>query len=194
MPASVPLARHQVIQAHATARELVVPEDVSTVIDTWTAARETGSGKGAVRLKSQPDQEVTRRAATSRPSRTSKTRSWRFQKSKCRGSLLRALKGAGIDLKDVQLVPLTRVQFVTALQARQVDVGVVRQASVYDHLHQYAQDGPRSVETNVVDLLTLGWAPGRVLTDRAKFAAIAVYLPIQARSSVWEYENPKICL
>ena len=57
------------------------------------------------------------------------------------------------------------------------------------HLHQYAQDGPRSV-----DLLTLGWAPGRVLTDRAKFAAIAVYLPIQARSSVWEYENSKICL
>jgi diguanylate cyclase (GGDEF)-like protein/PAS domain S-box-containing protein len=58
MPTSVPLARHQVIQNHATALELVVPEDMSTVIDTWTLARATGSAKSAVRLKSQPDQEI----------------------------------------------------------------------------------------------------------------------------------------
>ncbi|MBV8717059.1 MAG: sensor domain-containing diguanylate cyclase [Chloroflexi bacterium] len=58
MPTSVPLAQHQVIQNHATALELVVPEDMSIVIDTWTLARDTGSAKGAVRLNSQPDREI----------------------------------------------------------------------------------------------------------------------------------------
>lgn len=108
--------------------------------------------------------------------------------------LLRALVGAGIDLKDVQLVPLTSVQFVTALQAKQVDVAVVGQASVFNYLQQYAQDGARSVETDVVDLLTVLWSPGRVFNDQAKVAAIAAYLPIWAQSSVWEYENPEIWL
>lgn len=108
--------------------------------------------------------------------------------------LLRALTGAGIDLKDVQLVPLTSVQFVTALQAKQVDVAVVGQASVYSYLQQYAQDGARAVETNVVDLLTVLWSPGRVFNDQAKVAAIAAYMPIWAQSTVWEYENPEIWL
>jgi sulfonate transport system substrate-binding protein len=104
---------------------------------------------------------------------------------------LRALDEAGIDQADVELVPLTSNQFLTALQAGQVDVAPLGLAQSAQYLAQYGGDGARSIETDVVDLLAVLWAPSSVLADEAKVAAIAAYIPLWAQASVWAYENPE---
>jgi sulfonate transport system substrate-binding protein len=87
-------------------------------------------------------------------------------------------------------VPLTSNQFLTALQAGQVDVAplAITQSPVY--LDQYGADGARSIETDVIDLLAVLWAPTSVLEDDGKAAAIASFLPLWAQAEVWVWENP----
>jgi sulfonate transport system substrate-binding protein len=104
--------------------------------------------------------------------------------------LLRALKQEGIDFDNVDLVPLTAPQFLTALQAGQIDVAPLGITSVYQYLNQYGPDGAKQIETNVIDRLSILWAPGRVLKNEAKVAAIAAFIPIWAKGSVWQHENP----
>ena len=104
--------------------------------------------------------------------------------------LLRALEQAGISHDDVELVELTSNQFLTALQAGQVDVAPLGLAQSPKYLSEYGADGARSIDTDVVDLLAVLWAPSSVLADEAKTAAIASYVPLWARSTVWVYENP----
>lgn len=104
--------------------------------------------------------------------------------------LLRALKEAGLNDSDVSLVPLTSDQFLTALQAGQVDIAPLGITNVNQYLNQFSQDGAHEITTDVVDLLSILWAPGKVLTDSAKVAAIAALIPFWARALVWAYENP----
>jgi sulfonate transport system substrate-binding protein len=106
--------------------------------------------------------------------------------------LLRALKQAGLTTKDVALVELNSPQFLTALQAGQVDVAPLGITQVYQYLNQYGKDGAHEVKTDVVDRLTVLWAPGKVLADPAKVAAIAAYTPIWAQGAVWQHEHPDI--
>jgi sulfonate transport system substrate-binding protein len=104
--------------------------------------------------------------------------------------LLRALKEAGLQYSDVNLVPLTSNQFLTALQAGQVDIAPLGNSQVPAYLEKYASKGAHAVTTDVVDLLNLLWAPSSVLADSAKAAAIAAYIPYWAKGLVWEYEHP----
>lgn len=104
--------------------------------------------------------------------------------------LLRALKKAGIKASDVTLVPLTSNQFLTALQAGQVDIAPLAISQVPAYLTRYGSDGAHTVTTDVVDLLNILWAPASVLADSAKAAAIAAYVPLWAKGLVWVYENP----
>lgn len=104
--------------------------------------------------------------------------------------LLRALKQAGLAYDEVQLVPLTSNQFFTALQSGQVDVAPLGNSQAPAYLAQYGAKGARAIETDVVDLLNLLWAPVSVLNDSAKAAAIAAYIPYWAKGQVWAYENP----
>ncbi|MEU3986684.1 ABC transporter substrate-binding protein [Streptomyces sp. NPDC026672] len=106
--------------------------------------------------------------------------------------LLRALKSAGLAYDDVRLIPLTSNQFLTALQSGQVDVAPLANSQAPAYLKQYAAKGARTIDTDVVDLLNLLWAPQSVLDDRAKAAAIAAYVPQWAKGQVWQYENPGI--
>jgi sulfonate transport system substrate-binding protein len=106
--------------------------------------------------------------------------------------LLRALKRAGLTYDDVDLVPLTSNQFLTALQSGQVDVAPLGNQQAPAYLQQYRDRGARTITTEVVDLLNLLWAPVSVLDDRAKAAAIAAYIPQWARGQVWQYENPDV--
>lgn len=106
--------------------------------------------------------------------------------------LLRALKNAGIKDSDVTLVPLTSDQFLTALQASQVDVAPLGISQIHQYLDKYGKDGAHEITTDVVDLLTVLWAPADVLADKAKAAAIAAYIPIWAKAEVWVYEHPEI--
>ncbi|MGW0575475.1 ABC transporter substrate-binding protein [Streptomyces sp. NPDC002920] len=106
--------------------------------------------------------------------------------------LLRALKQAGIAYGDVELVPLTSNQFLTALQSGQVDIAPLANSQSPAYLQQYAAKGARTITTDVVDLLNLLWAPVSVLNDKAKAAAVAAYIPQWARGQVWTYENPGI--
>jgi sulfonate transport system substrate-binding protein len=105
--------------------------------------------------------------------------------------LLRALKEAGLTPKDVDLVPLTSNQFLTALQASQVDIAPLALSQVPLYIGQYGKDGAHTITTDVVDLLTILWAPGSVLADPAKSAAVAAFVPIWAKSLVWVYEHPQ---
>ncbi|MEE4543932.1 ABC transporter substrate-binding protein [Streptomyces sp. V4-01] len=104
--------------------------------------------------------------------------------------LLRALKKAGLAYSDVKLVPLTSNQFLTALQAGQVDIAPLGISQVPAYLDKYGDKGAHTITTEVVDLLSLLWAPAGVLADSAKAAAIAAFIPRWAQGLVWAYENP----
>ncbi|WP_128376680.1 ABC transporter substrate-binding protein [Streptomyces cavernae] len=106
--------------------------------------------------------------------------------------LLRALKQAGVEYEDVNLVPLTSNQFLTALQAGQVDIAPLGNTQSPAYLQQYGAKGARVITTDVVDLLSLLWAPTSVLNDKAKAAAVAAYIPFWARGLVWQFENPDV--
>ncbi|AJE81334.1 NMT1/THI5 like domain-containing protein [Streptomyces albus] len=103
--------------------------------------------------------------------------------------VLRALKKAGIGYQDVELVPLPSTQFLTALQSKQVDVAPLSEPTLTKYLSQYAKDGARPVRTDVVDLLSVLWAPTSVLEDEAKAAAVRNFVPLWARGQVWAWEN-----
>ncbi|MFF8530736.1 ABC transporter substrate-binding protein [Streptomyces sp. SAS_267] len=104
--------------------------------------------------------------------------------------LLRALKQAGLAYDDVNLVPLTSNQFLTALQAGQVDIAPLANSQAPAYLKQYGSKGAHTIDTDVVDLLNLLWAPSSVLADHAKAAAVAAYIPRWAKGQVWAYEHP----
>jgi sulfonate transport system substrate-binding protein len=106
--------------------------------------------------------------------------------------LLRALKKAGLAYDEVELVPLTSNQFLTALQSGQVDIAPLGNTQAPAYLAQYASKGARTIATDVVDLLNLLWAPVAVLNDPAKAAAVAAYIPFWAKGQVWAYENPDV--
>ncbi|RAG85834.1 ABC transporter substrate-binding protein [Streptacidiphilus pinicola] len=106
--------------------------------------------------------------------------------------LLRALHAAGLKDSDVQLVPLTSDQFLTALEAGQVDIAPLAISQALAYLNRYAADGAHTIDTAVVDLLNLLWAPAEVLADADKAAAVAAFVPIWAKGLVWVYENPSV--
>jgi len=103
--------------------------------------------------------------------------------------VLRALKQAGIANEDVELVALPSTQFLTALQAEQVDVAPLGEPTLTKYLGQYGKDGARGVKTDVVDLLSVLWAPNEVLNDRAEAAAVRSFVPLWARGQIWAWEN-----
>jgi sulfonate transport system substrate-binding protein len=103
--------------------------------------------------------------------------------------LLRALNKAGLTKTDVTLVPLTSDQFLTALQAGQVDVAPLGISQVPQYLKKYGRDGAHQIRTDVVDLLDVLWAPADVLADAGKVAAIADLIPRWAKSQVWVWEH-----
>nr|WSW65986.1 ABC transporter substrate-binding protein [Streptomyces sp. NBC_00995] len=103
--------------------------------------------------------------------------------------VLRALKRAGLADGDVELVALPSTQFLTALQSGQVDVAPLGEPTFTKYLTQYEKDGARGVKTDVVDLLTVLWAPNEVLNDRAKVAAVRAFIPLWARGQTWAWEN-----
>ncbi|MGW6869060.1 ABC transporter substrate-binding protein [Streptomyces sp. NPDC054904] len=103
--------------------------------------------------------------------------------------VLRALKKAGLANSDVQLVALPSTQFLTALQSKQVDVAPLGEPTLTKYLTQYGKDGARGVRTDVVDLLTVLWAPLEVLNDPAKAAAVRGYVALWARGVVWAAEH-----
>lgn len=105
--------------------------------------------------------------------------------------LLRALKKAGLEYSDVKLVPLTSNQFLTALQAGQVDIAPLAVQQVPAYLNQYGAKGAHTITTDVVDLLSLLWAPSGVLADPGKAAAVAAFIPRWAQGLVWAYEHPE---
>jgi sulfonate transport system substrate-binding protein len=103
--------------------------------------------------------------------------------------VLRALKEAGLKNTDVKLVALPSTQFLTALQAKQVDVAPLGEPSLTKYLSQYGKDGARGVHTDVVDLLSILWAPVEVIDDDAKAEAIRSFIPLWAQGVVWAWEN-----
>jgi sulfonate transport system substrate-binding protein len=103
--------------------------------------------------------------------------------------VLRALKEQGLSVKDVTLVPLPSTQFLTALQSRQVDVAPLAEPTLTKYLAQYRGDGARAVHTDVLDLLTVLWAPAEVLADPAKAAAVRDFVPLWARGQTWAWEH-----
>lgn len=103
--------------------------------------------------------------------------------------LLRALKQAGIPFKDVTLVNLTSDQFLTALEASQVDIAVLGGDEVPLYLDKYGSEGAHTIKTNIVDFLDIMWAPISVLQNEAKLAAITQFIPLHAKSVIWEWTH-----
>lgn len=115
-----------------------------------------------------------------------------FSQGQAQGAVvLRALSQVGLGAGDVTLVPLTSTQFLTALQTGQVDVAPLAEPTLTRYLDQFRRDGAQVVRTDVLDLLSVLWAPGTVLRDAAKAAAVRDFLPFWVRGAVWEYEHPE---
>jgi sulfonate transport system substrate-binding protein len=104
--------------------------------------------------------------------------------------LLRALKQAGIPYSAVDLIPMTSDEFLTALEARQVDAAVLAQPVTTEYIDGFGSKGARIISTNVVDYLDILWSPVEVLEDPAKAAAIRAFIPFWAVATVWAYEHP----
>ncbi|MGW6931454.1 ABC transporter substrate-binding protein [Lentzea sp. NPDC054927] len=102
--------------------------------------------------------------------------------------VLRTLKELNLKTTDVELIPLTSNQFLTAVQAKQVDVAVLAEPQLTKYLGQYPD--ATAIQMNSIDLLTVLWAPVEVLNEPAKLAAIKAFIPFWARGTVWTYENP----
>nr|WP_296769357.1 ABC transporter substrate-binding protein [Rhodococcus sp. (in: high G+C Gram-positive bacteria)] len=116
-----------------------------------------------------------------------------FSQGQAQGTvLLRALEEAGVDQSDVTLTNLTSNQFLTALQSGQVDIAVLSNAQVPKYLEQYRADGAKIIETDVVDLLSVLWAPSAVLEDADQAAAIGSFVSLWARANIWTWENPDV--
>ncbi len=105
--------------------------------------------------------------------------------------VLRTLRAAGIDLDDVQLVELNSPQFLTALQARQIDVAPLGEPTLTKYLEKYSAQGAGAVRTEAVDALSVLWAPTAVLRDSAKLAAVTEFVRFWARGEVWAWEHPQ---
>ncbi|MBL1105043.1 ABC transporter substrate-binding protein [Streptomyces sp. 5-8] len=136
---------------------------------------------------------ATKPGSDIRTTRDFKGRKLAFSQGQAQGVvLLRALKQAGLAYDEVTLVPLTSNQFLTALQSGQVDIAPLANSQAPAYLKQYEAKGARVIETDVVDLLNLLWAPQSVLNDPAKAAAIAAYIPRWAKGQVWQYEHPDV--
>jgi sulfonate transport system substrate-binding protein len=103
--------------------------------------------------------------------------------------VLRTLTELRLSKKDVTLIELPSTQFLTALQAGQVDVAPLAEPTTTKYLSQYEKDGARKIDTNAVDALSILWAPTAVLNDPAKAAAVKAFIPFWARSQVWSWEN-----
>jgi len=103
--------------------------------------------------------------------------------------VLRTLKEQGLKTTDVQLVALPSTKFLVALQSKQIDVAPLGEPSLTKYLTEYGRDGAIGIPMTAVDYLTILWAPGEVLADAAKVAAIRAFIPFWARSKVWQYEN-----
>ncbi|WP_254777825.1 ABC transporter substrate-binding protein [Rhodococcus triatomae] len=103
--------------------------------------------------------------------------------------VLRTLAAEGIGLDEVEFIELPSPQFLTALQAKQVDAAVLSEPAITKYLDQYGADGARGIPTEALDLLSILWAPVEVLEDPAKAAAIKAFIPLWARADVWTWEN-----
>jgi sulfonate transport system substrate-binding protein len=105
--------------------------------------------------------------------------------------VLRQLHEANLKTTDVTLVAMTSNQFLTALQSGQVDVAPLAEPQLTLYLNQYHAQGAAAITTDVVDLLSVLWAPAKVLADRSKAAAIRSFVQFWARAVVWEWEHPR---
>ena len=98
-------------------------------------------------------------------------------------------EGGGVEELRRHLVPLPSTQFLTALQAGRWTSRRSASRRSPSTWSQYGKDGARGVHTDVVDLLSILWAPAEVIDDDAKAEAIRAYIPLWARGVVWAWEN-----
>lgn len=103
--------------------------------------------------------------------------------------VLRTIRELGLKNSDVTLVPLTSNQFYTALQSRQVDAAPLGEPGLTRYLSQFGRDGAKAVDVTAVDYLSVLWAPGAVLSDPKKAAAVRAFIPFWVRGAVWGWEN-----
>lgn len=104
--------------------------------------------------------------------------------------VLRTLKAAGIRTDEVQLIEITGPKFLTALQAKEIDVAPLGEPTLTKYLDKYAAEGATAVATPAVDALSVLWAPTSVLRDDARAAAVAEFVKFWARGEVWAWEHP----
>jgi sulfonate transport system substrate-binding protein len=103
--------------------------------------------------------------------------------------VLRTLKEQGLTPKDVQLVTLSSTKFLVALQSKQIDVAPLGEPTLTKYIREYGRDGAKAIPMNAVDYLTILWAPGEVLADAGKAAAVRAFIPYWAQSKVWAHER-----
>ncbi|MFI6424690.1 ABC transporter substrate-binding protein [Promicromonospora sp. NPDC050880] len=118
-----------------------------------------------------------------------------FSPGQAQGALvLKALRSAGLDQDDVELVelPSTGDVYPTALAAGEIDVAPVGGTALLRYLDKYAADGATSLRHGLRDDPSHLYGPTDVVRDPAKAAALRQYVAAWAQARVWIYEHPDI--
>lgn len=118
-----------------------------------------------------------------------------FSPGQAQGTLvLRSLKAAGLTKNDVELIeiPSTADVYPKALASKQVDIAPIGGVNIRRYISQYQRDGATLVDHGLRDDPTHLYAPQSVLDDPAKAAALAQFVGLWARASVWVDQNPDI--
>lgn len=118
-----------------------------------------------------------------------------FSPGQAQGALvLKALREAGLDQDDVELVelPSTGDVYPTALAAGEIDVAPVGGTALLRYLDGYGPDGATSLRHGLRDDPGHLYGPTAVVRDPAKAAALRQYVAAWAQARVWIYEHPEI--
>ncbi|TCP47887.1 sulfonate transport system substrate-binding protein [Tamaricihabitans halophyticus] len=108
--------------------------------------------------------------------------------------VLRALRKAGLQPTDVELIPLQAADFPDAIRTGQVDVAVLNEPHFTRYLRDYRDAGASAVPEAELDGVASGlqylYARGEALRDPAKAAAIRDFVYKWVAAVTWSREYP----
>lgn len=114
-----------------------------------------------------------------------------YSAGQAQGALvLRVLRKAGLTRRDVHLVDMTSTtdSYVTALGSRAVDVAPIGAANI--KLYKAKYPAGTAIHTGIRDDAATVYCLTDSVQDRAKAAALKVYVTVRTKALLWENTHP----
>jgi sulfonate transport system substrate-binding protein len=109
-----------------------------------------------------------------------------YSPGQAQGALvLRVLKKAGLQTRDVTLIELNSTEFKDALSSRQVDVAPLSGPILRRYLSEQRAAGARAIPHGTRDSISFLYVRTSVLEDPAKAAALRAYVRLRTQAQLW---------